>query len=271
MKNTILGTSSFMKITAVVVFAASMVVNGLAGTTILGGNTTAQVSDAYPNLFAPAGVTFAIWGIIYLLLAIFCVRLFIKPKHQTAETGELMHELTKNFITVTVLNTAWLFAWQYQVMWLSVILIVGMLVVLARISTLTFNRRLPNSDWLSLKLPFSVYFGWITVATIANITAFLVSIGWNGWGVSSEVWTAIVLLVGVAVGVMTALRRQNWPYLAVFVWAYFGIWLKHTSVNGHDNAHPTLISLLVMTILALSLLTLWLAYRWPKGTKQILS
>lgn len=260
-----------MKITAVVAFVASMIVNGLAGTTILGGNTTAQVSDSYPNLFAPAGVTFAIWGVIYLLLAVFCVRLFIKPKRQTAETGELMHGLTKSFITVTVLNTAWLFAWQYQVMWLSVILIVAMLVVLAKISTLTFDRRLPNLDWISLKLPFSIYFGWITVATIANITAFLVSLDWNGWGLPSEAWTAIVLLVGLTIGVATALRRQNWPYLAVFVWAYFGIWLKHTSMNGHDNAYSTLISLLTMTTLALGLLTLWLAYKWPKGTKHIQS
>lgn len=253
------------RIVAVVVFAVSLVVNGLASTTLLGGNTTAEVSDAYPNLFAPAGVTFAIWGVIYLLLIAFCVRLFVRVKGSTKETAALMHPLMNHFVVVNVLNAVWLFAWQYRVLWLSVLLIIAMLVTLIRISALFFDKKMVMADWVTLKLPFSIYFGWITVATIANITTFLVSTGWDGGGVSPEIWTVVMLLVGAAIGMTTAFRRHDWPYLAVFVWANFGIWLKHISPNGHDNQYAAVIALLLALLPLMVVRTGWLAYQWPKG------
>jgi hypothetical protein len=261
--------NSRTKIFAVMIFVASLVVNGLAGTTILGGNTTAEVSDSYSNLFTPAGATFVIWGLIYSLLTVFCIRLFIRQKYQTKEIGTLMARLTGYFIIASSLNALWLIAWQYRVLWLSVLLMVAILVTLIKASSLTFNRRLTNLDWVSLKLPFSIYFGWITVATIANVTAFLVSVGWNGWGISAEIWALIVLTVGAIIGIITALSKYDWAYLAVFVWAYFGIWLKHTSTTGYDNAYESVITLLVYLIPIFALLTLWLAYWWPKGVGRL--
>lgn len=257
------------KLWTVLVFVASLALNGLAGTTILGGNTTAQVSDSYPNLFAPAGVTFAIWGVIYLLLIGFCVRLFVKlGKKHDKEADKLAVSLLSDFMTVSVLNAVWLLAWQYRVLWLSVIFIIAMLVFLVRINLKTQGKKLNLVDWATINLPFSVYFGWVTVATIANITVWLVSIGWNGGGIAPETWTVTILVIGAAVGMFNAWRMKNAAYVAVFVWAYFGIWLKHTSTVGHNLMYPTVIFTLGWLLAALVMSTAWLGYAYPKGIER---
>ncbi len=254
------------KIVAVVAFFVSLAVNGLAGTTIIGGNTTAQVSDSYPNLFAPAGVTFAIWGVIYLLLIMFCVRLFITPKNQTKKTTQLLEQVTEKFILLSGLNAVWLIAWQYRVLWLSVLLIIAMLITLIKISFVLTEHKTIGWDWLTIKLPFSVYFGWITVATIANITTFLVSINWNGWGIADQTWTVLILIVGAVIGMTTAFKHHSWPYLAVFVWGYYGIWLKHTSAVGHHSKYPAVISTLQILLAIIAVAAIWLMYKWPQGS-----
>lgn len=254
------------KVWAIVIFGISLLVNGLAGTTLLGGNTTAQVSDSYPNLFAPAGITFAIWGIIYTLLAIYCVRIFrhLGRRHDK-KADVLAQEVVPTFIAVSVINTLWLISWQYKVIWLSVVLIITLLALLARVNKQTHNKRLSWQDWASIKLPFSVYFGWVTVATIANITVWLVSMGWNGAGIGPEPWTVTVLIVGALVGIHNAWRLKDWAYLAVFVWAYFGIWLKHVSNTGFGGAYPAVITTLTILLGVLSFTALWFSHQWPKG------
>lgn len=214
---------------ALMAFAATLVVNGLAGsTTLLNGQNTAAVSDKYENLFAPAGFTFAIWGVIYLLLAIFCLRIFEvwkTPKPRIA--NKKMNESIKLFTVTSVLNAAWLFAWQYEVLWLSVLLMIALLSSLIVLHKSIVDQKKSPAEYLSVQLPFSVYLGWISVATIANITTWLVQIGWNGWGLSDSAWTILVLIVGAVIGVTTAIVRLDWAYLAVFVWAYLGILNKH--------------------------------------------
>lgn len=257
------------RIVAVILFGLSLVVNALAGTKLLGGNTTAEVSDSYPNLFAPAGITFAIWGVIYLLVAVYCVRMFYAMRQKpNKDTEKLIDAMTPPFTVLTLLNITWLFAWQYRVLWLSVLLIVAMLVTLIRISSLTTHKKLTTTDWATIRLPFSVYFGWITAATIANITTWLVSLSWNGAGISAASWTMVILLVGAIIGSVTAWRRRDWAYLVVFVWAYFGIWLKHTSAIGHDNQYPQVIQILLILLGILALGTMAILYKWPKGIER---
>lgn len=230
-------------------FALSLVVNALAGTTILGGNTTAQVSDSYPNLFAPAGVTFAIWGVIYLLLAGYCVRLFTHiGKKRSKEADILALSLAQDFTLISLLNTAWLLAWQYRVMWLSVIIIVAFLAMLAKVNLKTRHAKLSMPDRATIKLPFAVYFGWLTVATIANVCVWLVSINWSAWGIRPGVWMVIILGIGAVIGIITALRLKSAAYLAVFVWAYGGILVKHLSPSGHNGAYPSVIIMLAILI-----------------------
>lgn len=224
---------------ALAAFVVMLVVNGLAGsTTLLGGVQTNEVSDIYANLFVPAGFIFSIWGVIYLLLVVFLLRAFmvIRPKKPALKAG-VMSRVLMLFSVSSLLNAAWLLAWQYQVLWLSVLVMVGLLVTLIRIVNLLHGQKMSRSEYALVRVPFSVYLGWISVATIANVTAWLVSLGWDGFGLSDGVWTVVMLVVGALVAVVTALARRDPLYIAVFVWAYFGILFKHVSASGFGAEH----------------------------------
>lgn len=242
-------------------YIAMLVVNGLAGsTTLLGGVDTATVSDNQPNLFAPAGLTFSIWGLIYALLGVFFFRVFAIWKTKKPRLSDNnMNQLLKLFTLSSILNAAWLFAWQYQVFWLSVVLMIGLLATLAVAHDVVTREKMGLSEMVAVRAPFSVYFGWITVATIANITTWLVSLGWRGGGIAEVTWMIVILLAGVAIAATTAWHRQDWMYLAVIIWAYYGIWFKHVSANGYDNQYPGVVMTLVILIIAVSALTGYLA------------
>jgi hypothetical protein len=242
---------------ALVTYVAMLVVNGFAGSTsLLGGKNTGEISDAYSNLFAPAGLTFAIWGVIYLLLGVFFFRAFeIWNTGKKTLPNKKFNRLLKLFSVSSVLNIAWLFAWQYEVFWLSVVLMILLLGTLGFAHQITTAEKLGRLERLAIRVPFSVYFGWITVATIANITTWLVSVGWDGWGFSDVVWTIVILIVGAVIGTLTAIRLNDWVYLAVFVWAYFGILYKHLADDGFAGQY-TAITVTLSVLIGLLLATI---------------
>lgn len=239
------------------IFAAAMVLNGLAGsTTVLGGVNTAAVSDSYPNLFAPSGVTFAIWGVIYLLVLGFIAYVFGvgRPKKSALSTKALT-DVTKLLMVNLAINGVWILAWQYKVIWLSLLLMVALLVTLILAVNKLRSVELPAKEYVLAKLPFSVYFGWISIATVANVVTWLVSIGWHGGGWSEGTWMVAVLIVAAAIGIVTAFRNRDVAYMAVFVWAYAGILLKHVSPDGFDGKYPsTIITLSILLALFLSVI-----------------
>lgn len=228
---------------ALMVFIGVLVFNGLAGSsTVLGGTDTAGVSNAYPTLFTPAGTTFAIWGVIYALLGVFCLYLYGAGRlKRTTVKPEQLNTVMQWFTLSSVLNVLWIITWQYKVLWASVICIVGLLACLAKIATVMRESRPKGWEYIATKLPFSVYFGWVTVATIANISVWLVSMNWDGFGIRPGVWTVGMLLVGALLGIFAALRNSDWAYLAVFIWAYAGILLNHLAPNGYNGSYPTII------------------------------
>lgn len=133
---------------------------------------------------------------------------------------------------------------------------IGLLVTLIVLHREVVAQEKSTTEYIAVQLPFSVYLGWISVATIANITTWLVQIGWNGWGISESAWTIIVLLVGALIGVTTALVRTDWAYLAVFVWAYFGILYKHmTFFNGEYQGVILTLVMLIPILAVVALLT----------------
>lgn len=260
----------WMRWSLVAAFAAALTLNVLAATTtVLGGMMTGQVSDAYPNLFAPAGTTFSIWSVIYLLLIGFTAYVFGlgRPK-KSALKDEKLASVTRLLTINVLLNGVWILAWQYQVIWLSMLLIIAILVTLVMITNQLRGLELKGREYALVKLPFSVYFGWITVATIANITTWLVSIGWNGFGLREGVWMVAVLLVGAAIALFTANRNRDWAYLAVVVWAYAGILVKHLSPGGFDGDYPSVIVTLGVLLSVLVMSTLLLARQWWAETKN---
>lgn len=218
----------FLSILNLVGFLGTIVVNGLANALPLNNKTTAELSDQYPNLFVPAGLTFSIWGVIYILLAIFVIYgLIIAIKNNTQKSA-FIGNIGILFFISSLANIGWIFAWHYEVLPLSLVL---MLVILGSLITIYLRLHIgksnstPSEKYL-VHLPFSVYLGWITIATIANVTALLVSMSWNTFGLGEQFWAVAVIIVGIAIALSVLFMRKDIFYCLVVDWALLGILLK---------------------------------------------
>ena len=214
----------------VVTFVMVLVANGLANLIPIGGKTTAEVSDLYPNLFAPTGFTFAIWGLIYALLGVFVIYQMINVWWQKERRSDYLVGVGPWFALSNLANAAWIVAWHYQYILLSTLLIFALFLALARVYSGIHNRSVAYTSTMErfiVQVPFRVYFGWISVALIANITVFLVDIRWGGWGLSDVFWTVAMLLAGTCLALVMLAFRRDTAYAAVVVWALGGIAFRH--------------------------------------------
>ena len=206
----------------------TIVVNSLANILPINGKNTGQLSDNIPNLFVPSGITFAIWGVIYLLLILFAIyqaRDFFKK--EKIEMPYLT-KITPFFILASAANILWIFLWHYEQVALSLIAMLILLISLIAIY-IKLNegqQQIPLKEKMFIHVPFSVYLGWITVATIANITAWLVIISWDGFGISDVTWTIIVLCVATLLTLIILYKRRDIAYSLVIIWALLGIVIK---------------------------------------------
>lgn len=258
-----------ISISAVILYLCVIFVNALANILPINDLNTGQISDIYANLFAPAGVTFSIWGVIYILLGLYCLyQLGLIGGQKEDKEQELINEVNKFFILSSVANILWILAWHYLYIVSTVIIMLVLLVSLIKIADILNNSRLNTQQNIFIKIPFGVYFGWITVATIANITAYLVSINWQGFGISDANWTIIILIVGAIIGILRTLWDKNAAYGLVFVWAYFGIWLKHTSEIGFNNSYPEIINTVILLILAFLTVNAYLLSKHFRSSKK---
>lgn len=231
------------KISVLVAYVIMVGLNVLAVALPLAGRDTGSISDSFPNLFAPAGFTFSIWSIIYSLLLVYVIYQFTRTK------DKLIAKVNHLFIINALLNAAWIFSWHYLFLGISVFIMVGLLFTLIKIADVLREEQLTTQQTWLVRLPFSIYFGWITVATIANITTLLVSINWSGFGLSEVFWTVLILLVGTAIGIWRLQIDRFFPYGLVLVWAYGGILAKHVSSAGFAGAYPAVIATVLLCIL----------------------
>lgn len=252
--------STFTKVHTTVTFIVMIVVNALANIIPFNGLTTGQVSDSYPNLFTPAPLTFSIWGVIYILLAGYILYQYgFLCKKESAFSKDLMEKIGILFTISSMANTGWMFVWHYKSIGISVVLMLVILVCLILINLSTAKAELTNKEKILIRLPFSIYFGWITVATIANVTAFLVGIGWNGFGLPDWLWTIAVLIVGLLIAGLTMFKNQNLGYGIVVIWAYIGILIKHTTKSGFGGEYPFIILVLILCIIVLLIAEVYIA------------
>lgn len=239
-------------ILTVVSFIFMIILNTLANTLPINGVTTGQVSNNYENLFAPAGITFAIWGLIYLLLAGYTIYQLITIRNNKMGTKtELLKKVGVYFSISSIANGMWILAWHYDRIGLSMILMVIILLCLITIVKEISQYKLTLKEKFFIKLPYSVYFGWITIATIANATTLLVSLGWDGFGISEQIWTVIIILVGLVIATITMLNYKDIAYGLVIIWAYVGILIKHLSPTGFDGQYKGIIATVIVSIIVL--------------------
>lgn len=200
---------SFLNLIA---FTLMIVVNVLSMQGIIGGIPTAGVSKEFDNVLTPAGWTFSIWAVIYALLLIFIIGGFAtqQGKHDKYKVGHM-------FWISCLFNMAWLYTWQYKQIWLSMLLMAGLLVSLI----IVYNRI--GSTKTIYTAGFNVYLGWIIVATIANFTVMMVSFGLDGFGSNAQIWTTAVLPLAALILSAIVYFRKDWILGATAIFAYLGI------------------------------------------------
>lgn len=215
-------------------FVAMVGANALANILPINGITTGAISDSYPNLFAPAGYTFAIWGIIYLALAFAVVRLLFQKDSE-------FEFISRWFILSNLANTAWIFGWHYRMIPLTAVLII---IVLVSVLKIVFKLKpAQNRQFgISQRLPYEIYGGWLLVATVANITTLLVDAGFSGFGIAEVLWMLFILAIAWLIVSATVIKTNSFAIGFVLIWAYGGIVSKHISANpGFDNAYPAVV------------------------------
>jgi translocator protein len=226
-------------------FILTILINGLAGsTTIIAGKNTAQISDANPTLITPAGYVFSIWGIIYILLGVFVVFQAL-PRQQGKD---FQKQIGWFFALSSLANIAWLFLWQFEYLSLSVVLMFLLLssLILIYLRLGIGKSRVDMRERLAVHLPFSVYLGWITIASIANVAATLVSIKWDGFGISPETWAAVIIAVALLIAILVVASRKDVAYALVIIWALVGIAVKQS--GNQTIVMLTEVSAVIVTI-----------------------
>ncbi len=248
---------------------AMLIVNALSSALPLNGVTPKEVSDRYPNLFVPAPLTFAIWGLIYILVIGYTFYQFgLFRKRGEAVNEKLLTRTGIVFIVSCILNLSWVMAWHYGLLNLSFLILALFLITMIDMRLIIHAQEpLTTKEKLLVRLPFSVYFGWITVATIAGATALLVGNGFGGLGISEPVWTMIILLVGAAIGIVTALKFRDVAYLAVLVWAYSNILVNHLSPTAFAGKYVGVIAMLILSLVAFVAVILLLLFQKKASVK----
>jgi hypothetical protein len=246
-----------LQIGNIIAAVLTIIVNGLANAIPIGGKYTGELSDNIPNLFVPAGVTFAIWGVIYVLIIVFVIYLGQDLFKKEKMTTPFIEKISIYFILASVANIVWIFLWHYQQILYSLgamlVLLASLLIIYLRLNI--GKEKVSLKEKVCIHVPISIYLGWITVATIANVTAVLVTISWDGFGISQEIWTMTLIGIATLLTIVIILTRRDYAYTAVIIWALFGIYLKRSSFDPvygmkMDIANTALIGLVILIILS---------------------
>ncbi|MFP3950552.1 MAG: TspO/MBR family protein [Candidatus Bathyarchaeia archaeon] len=249
------GVVKYLQMGNLVGYVSVIVVNSLANALPLNGKTTGELSDLYPNLFTPAAYVFGIWGIIYLLLGAFSIYQAL-PRNRDKEFIKRIGWL---FIASCVFNIAWIFLWHYEYILLSLIdmfaLLSTLILIYLRLDVGLTDA--PRRQELLVNLPFSVYLGWITVAPIANVAAYLVDLGWPSYGNVAIIWTVSLITVAVLLTLVNIWTRRDIPYSLVLIWALGGIIVKQLETGIVPYAAGVGIAAILLGLIV---------KRWKQGT-----
>jgi len=225
----------------------TIMVNGLANALPLNNQSTGEISDRFRVFFVPAGYVFSIWGLIYIGLILYAIFQAMKSQRENprlVSTGYL-------FVLSCLANISWLFLWHYEQF---VPTLVAMFALLGFLISIYLRLgigevKVSKGEKWFVHVPFSVYLGWITVATIANVTSTLDFVKWNGWGIDPAMWAVIMLVISAIVALVVYLTRKDIAYVLVIVWALLGIAVKQSNtvlVAATANVLAVLLAIIVV-------------------------
>ena len=227
--------------------AATLVINTLGALGQINGLSQKEISDMFVTLITPSPSTFSIWGVIYSLLIISIIVMIVKKDDSYYKNA--VNQISTLFRVSCILNIAWIVAFSYVQLELSVLFILGFVITLSLICQKLLKIQ-DSKRWL-LPLSFGIYTGWLLIATVVNIAAMLVKLKWNGFGIAAEIWAIIILIVAILLVVAVLSKIHNAAFPLPIAWAYFGIYQFLNAPEGFKGEFGLLqnISLAGMVVL----------------------
>lgn len=234
---------------------AAIVINALSNIFPLQGLSIGAIANQILGgvLITPANYAFAIWGVIYLGLIGFGIYQVLPSQRYNPH----LRKLRAPIIWASLFQIIWVYFFQVQQFWFSVVFMFGILFNLiaaylwSRFETSRVSRE---EKWLA-QIPISVYLGWISVATIVNVASALYASQWNGWGIAPSVWTVLMLLIAAAITAAIVIRYRDVAFTGVIVWAFVAVAVR-------QSAQPAIVMTAIGT--AIVLIVLWVLGRSPR-------
>ncbi|MHC5037398.1 MAG: tryptophan-rich sensory protein [Planctomycetota bacterium] len=216
-----MGKDTLRQVVVLLSIAGTIVFNILANALPLNGLRTGEISNRFEVYFVPAGYAFSIWGLIYLGLIAYGLFQSLPSQRENPRLRRAGYALA----FTGIVNAAWLSCWHHERFVFSVAVMFLLLLTLIFIYLrLEVGRvRVGRIEQVCIHAPVSIYLGWITVATIANVSITLTHLAWDGWGLSPQAWTLVMLGVAVCIATGIAFSRGDAAFLLVLVWAFIGI------------------------------------------------
>lgn len=239
------------QIIVVITYFVTLVINGMASSGALGGTPTGEISNAYPIYFVPANLTFSIWGVIYFGLTAFVVYQALPSQRE----NKLIKQITWPFVISNFANTVWLVLFQSEQFLLSVpvmLLILGMLLTIYL--RMGMGQAVSRATYWLIQVPFSIYLGWITIATIANVSQTLFAAGYTDLGLGGATWAAIMIGIGtVIISAVIVHGKGNIPYALTTIWAIAGIIIKQAERSSLVGGAAIAAIVVIVLVLGISL------------------
>ena len=234
-----------------IVTVATIIMNGLANAVPFNGQTTGEISDRYRVFFVPAGYVFSIWGLIYVALIGFSIYQLLPSNRDSVP----LKRISPWYVVSCLANATWILLWHFELLTLTVpvmlVLLLSLIMIYQRLG-IGRSRACGVELWLS-HIPFSIYLGWITVATVANVTTALYAQNWGGWGVAPTAWAVIMLAVASLITVAIINSRRDLAYTLVILWAFIGIAVQHAATALVSGAAGVLAAAILVIYLVVVL------------------
>lgn len=242
-------------------YVIAFAVSNLSQLKIFGGVTNGDISNKYDTVFTPAGITFSIWGVIYLSLFGFTIYHLVRAyKDNThSEASQDLLRINNLFIINNIATTFWVFAFTYEFLLASMLLIIIQLITLLKIyiNLNLFDNHKTFNNKLFTQFPLTIYFAWLCVANIANISLYLVSINWDGFGIEPTTWAIIMIIIVVILSVFIVTIKRNPFFGLVVAWALYGIILKRASIDETAFSNVIMAAWIGLGIVAILTIFQW--------------
>lgn len=249
-----------LKIGILLAYVLMILINVLANVLPLNGVTTGEISYRYLNLFAPAGYTFMIWTVIYILLGGFSIYQF-RSVFYSPETGAMVMKLRAWFAVSCVANALWVIAWHYDLIALSFVFILGILISLIACTMHIHSAKLTMKERKWTQIPISIYFGWISVATVANLVTLLVKYSWGGSGLDDVFKTGLFIVMTTIIASLVVVKLKDIFFGSVVIWAYLGILVQHISKGGFNFEYMSIFYTIIVALVIMGISVVFASYK----------